>query len=335
MAPNVVIIGGGFAGSSAARILHHHFNVTLIDTKDYFEFTPSILRLIAHPHHAGRIRAKHHDYLKHVRIITHSATRITRKDVHTPTTIHPYDYLLITAGAHYGTPLAGKAIYNGVQTSTYPRARDILSTGAKTLIIGGGIVGIELATEILQAYPQCKLTIAQGGPVILPRSPRKAQVYATKHLTTRGAQILTNTTITHRTAKGCTTRTGATIEADIIFICTGIQSNTEHFRPFLTNSLDQRGAINVHPTLQVIGQHNVLAAGDITSIPEEKLAQCAQEQGSIAAQNIIRLAQGKTTLLTYKPRPRPVLISLGETDAILTYKTFTLTGRVPSLLKHA
>ena len=37
---NVVIIGGGFAGTLCARELEHYFNVTLIDRKEYFEFTP-------------------------------------------------------------------------------------------------------------------------------------------------------------------------------------------------------------------------------------------------------------------------------------------------------
>ena len=35
----VVIIGGGFAGSVAAKKLESKFNVILIDKKKYFEFT--------------------------------------------------------------------------------------------------------------------------------------------------------------------------------------------------------------------------------------------------------------------------------------------------------
>ena len=46
---NVVIIGGGFAGSVCAKKLEQDFKVTLVDTEDYFEFTPSILRLAVSP----------------------------------------------------------------------------------------------------------------------------------------------------------------------------------------------------------------------------------------------------------------------------------------------
>ncbi len=53
----VVIVGGGFAGAYVARNLEKKFDVVLIDTKDYFEFTPSILRTIINPDHAKKIQA--------------------------------------------------------------------------------------------------------------------------------------------------------------------------------------------------------------------------------------------------------------------------------------
>jgi NADH dehydrogenase FAD-containing subunit len=46
---HVVIIGGGFAGTYCARLLEHDLKVTLIDTKENFEFTPSFLRLLVQP----------------------------------------------------------------------------------------------------------------------------------------------------------------------------------------------------------------------------------------------------------------------------------------------
>jgi hypothetical protein len=46
MTKKVVIIGGGFAGSTIAKILSQNksLDITLIDTKEYFEHTPSVLR---------------------------------------------------------------------------------------------------------------------------------------------------------------------------------------------------------------------------------------------------------------------------------------------------
>jgi NADH dehydrogenase FAD-containing subunit len=47
----VIIIGGGFAGSTAARLLQKDFSVTLIDQKYYFEYTPGVLRIIQEQNH--------------------------------------------------------------------------------------------------------------------------------------------------------------------------------------------------------------------------------------------------------------------------------------------
>jgi hypothetical protein len=48
MTKKVVVLGGGFAGSIIAKTLlqHKQLEVTLIDSKEYFEHTPSLLRAI-------------------------------------------------------------------------------------------------------------------------------------------------------------------------------------------------------------------------------------------------------------------------------------------------
>ncbi|PIZ83168.1 FAD-dependent oxidoreductase, partial [Candidatus Pacearchaeota archaeon CG_4_10_14_0_2_um_filter_05_32_18] len=43
---NIVIIGGGFAGAKIAKALENYYGTVFIDDKDYFEFTPGILKTI-------------------------------------------------------------------------------------------------------------------------------------------------------------------------------------------------------------------------------------------------------------------------------------------------
>jgi NADH dehydrogenase FAD-containing subunit len=56
---HVVIIGGGFAGTYCAQLLENDMKVTLIDTKEHFEFTPSFLRLIVQPSKLRTIQVGH------------------------------------------------------------------------------------------------------------------------------------------------------------------------------------------------------------------------------------------------------------------------------------
>src|SRR3989344_7837879 len=105
MQKRVVIVGGGFAGMYIARRLQDDYSVTLIDSKDYFEFTPSVLRTIVEPQHIKKIQAKHQDYLPRSVIIKDEIAKISGKDVITSTKAIPYDYLVICTGSIYGSKI--------------------------------------------------------------------------------------------------------------------------------------------------------------------------------------------------------------------------------------
>merc|ERR1719440_989068 len=47
----VLIVGGGLGGLAAARELRGRFRVTVVDAKEYFEFTSGIMRAYADPRH--------------------------------------------------------------------------------------------------------------------------------------------------------------------------------------------------------------------------------------------------------------------------------------------
>jgi NADH dehydrogenase FAD-containing subunit len=53
----VVIVGASFAGLACARSLRMDFKVTLVDQRDYFEYTPGILRLFVKPEYLKELCA--------------------------------------------------------------------------------------------------------------------------------------------------------------------------------------------------------------------------------------------------------------------------------------
>jgi NADH dehydrogenase FAD-containing subunit len=108
--------------------------------------------------------------------------------------------------------------------------------------------------------------------------------------------------------------------------------------------LSPSGFVQVNGALQVNGYPNIFAAGDLTDLPVEKLAQGAQYEANIVIDNIRRLHTGKQSsssrsnrnvqTKTYKPSDLPMLISLGKFDAIFVYGRFVFCGLVPALLKE-
>ena len=97
----VVIVGGGFAGAYIARNLENKYDVVLIDTKDYFEFTPSVLRAIINPAHMKKIQVLHKDYLKKAQVIVGRATKISAKEVVVGGVAVHFNYLIIATGSRY------------------------------------------------------------------------------------------------------------------------------------------------------------------------------------------------------------------------------------------
>eukprot|EP00406_Dinophysis_acuminata_P056190 CAMPEP_0179306330 /NCGR_PEP_ID=MMETSP0797-20121207/50075_1 /TAXON_ID=47934 /ORGANISM="Dinophysis acuminata, Strain DAEP01" /LENGTH=52 /DNA_ID=CAMNT_0021015989 /DNA_START=75 /DNA_END=229 /DNA_ORIENTATION=+ len=47
--PRALVIGGQFSGIFTATDLKHNFRVTVVDAKEYFEYTPGVLRAYVKP----------------------------------------------------------------------------------------------------------------------------------------------------------------------------------------------------------------------------------------------------------------------------------------------
>lgn len=60
----VVVIGAGPSGLFCADRLRHHFEVSVVDNKEYFEFTPGILRAFLEPTHHSKITFDLRDVLE-------------------------------------------------------------------------------------------------------------------------------------------------------------------------------------------------------------------------------------------------------------------------------
>jgi len=151
----VVIIGGGFAGSAVAKSLEPFFHVILIDTKDYFEFTPSVLRTIVEPTHIKMIQVIHNHYLRHATVLQKEVLKIDQENkVNLDDRQISFDYLVISSGSTYNPPFKETKLIQSARGSMLREQAYALRSSKKVLIIGGGLVGVELAAEIATHFPK-------------------------------------------------------------------------------------------------------------------------------------------------------------------------------------
>ena len=94
--------------------------------------------------------------------------------------------------------------------------------------------------------------------------------------------------------------------------------------------LDDAGFVRVRETLQSTGDPHVFAAGDIASFDARRLPKSgvyAVRQGPVLAENLARLAAGRTPR-SYRPQPLTLaLISSGDRNAVASWSRLAVEGR--------
>lgn len=328
----VVVIGGGFAGSHIARNLEGKFEVTLIDSKNYFEFTPGILRTIVEPEHIKKIQVLHTHYLRKTKVIIGCVDVVAKNHIIIENKKILFDYLVICSGSSYNVPFKEKDIIKVTRAEHLRDCYNSLCKAREVLIIGGGLVGVELAAEICTHYNDKKITIIHSKEKLIERNHEKAIRYAENFLKKKGVKIIYGERAKQKEENFFLTDKGNKFSTDMAFLCTGITPNYDFMKINFAHCLNEKNQIKVNEYLQLVGEKNIFAAGDITDRLEEKTAQNAERQAMIIVKNIIAL-ENKEDLFQYHSKKTPLVISLGKYNGIIDLGDFVLTGIISALLK--
>ncbi len=327
----IAIIGGGFCGAECARILDQKapedWKIMLFDAKDYFEFTPSVHKLITDLKYEKKIKVPYSKFLKRTQIITEKVISVTKEKILTEKAEYKFDYLVLSSGSNTQNPM----FENTYLLKTSEDAKLLHSkilTAKSVVIIGSGLTGTETAGELCTKTDK-KIMLIHSLQRIMERQPEKASKASFMFLHGNAVSIVLNTKALEIKDGVLHISNNETIEADCYIWCTGISPNSNLLTGF---PLNEKGYLITEPTLNVTGLGHVFAGGDITSLKEEKCAQNAEYHGKIIAENIIRSIKGKK-LIQYIPAKRVMVISLGDWYGILTYGNFVWKGLIPALLK--
>ena len=72
----------------------------------------------------------------------------------------PFDYCILALGSSYKSTIKTRNASLEYRWKQLSAQRDLLASSSSVLIIGGGLVGCELATDIADAFPTTKVTLA-------------------------------------------------------------------------------------------------------------------------------------------------------------------------------
>jgi len=215
----VLIIGGGFSGLLAARDLVKKFDVTVVDAKEYFEYTPGILRAYVKPCHLDALTFCLNDVIEYkigAKFIWGEVKSLNGQSL--TATIQPmctkvpeevgFDYCMICSGCNfnfvhkYGESLWFPTVHECGRAASswshiderqlegrrrhifeeYTKIAELNKKGAKVLICGAGFIGVEWATELQHFFPKLKITMIDFLPNCLGPLPVKAQEYCDNYM---------------------------------------------------------------------------------------------------------------------------------------------------------
>ena len=311
----LVVIGGGMAGHLIAHEMQSSMQVTLIDPKAYVEVPMAVPRLLVEPE-ALAARIPYADFLPNVRRIRGHATAIADDSVEVTVPDGsvesvPFDYSVIATGSRYVDPLIKAAA--GTEAERHAEivaAHRSYRTTRNVLIVGGGPVGVEIAAEFVESFPAVKVAIIEMGGKLLEAAPSKFGGWAQSFLREHGVEIILNDHVVdppigRQPNDGvATTASGRKIDANVIVWATGIKIATEFVAHSFPEAVEPDGRLKTDSYLRLQGHPTVFVAGDVTNLPERRLALIAFLHAPAVTKNLKTLAQSpEAKLVPYKPHP--------------------------------
>jgi NADH dehydrogenase len=296
--PAVVIIGGGFGGLAAAKVLRRQpVRVTLLDRHNYHLFQPLLYQVATATLSPGDIASPIRWIFRraaNVRVLLADAeaidTRARRVRLRDGASIG-YDFLIVATGSSHsyfghdewahsapGLKTLEDAIHirrrillafeRAEQETDAARREELLTF----VLIGGGPTGVELAGTLAEIARQtlrdefrsidtgqARIFLVEAGETILPTFPPKLRDAARASLTRLGIEVLERTRVTDVDAHGV--MLGADrLPAGTVLWAAGVTASP--LVQSLDVAMDRAGRAVVEPDLSIPGHPEVFVVGD-------------------------------------------------------------------------
>ena len=363
--PKVVIIGGGFGGLYAARILTNQpVEVTLIDRTNHHLFQPLLYQVATAMLSPADIAQPIRGILKeakNIRVVMGTVETIdpAAKMVHTHNAQYPFDYLILAAGArhsyfgndHWEEYAPGlknlsdalelrRRILNSFEVAESTTDPEVQKAAMTFVIIGAGPTGVEMAGSISELAKRtivhdfrniqtqrARIVLLDAAPRVLPMFDETLCASALRQLEKLDIEVKTGTKVVAVTFEG------VQLENEFIRARTVVWAAGNAASPLARQlgETDRQGRMIVSEDLSVPGHPEIFAIGDVANFshqggkPLPGIAPFAMQSGEQAARNIIARVLGSPTK-KFKYWDKGSMATIGRNKAIADLKVIKLSG---------
>ncbi len=341
---NLVILGGGYGGMRILlRLLPNQLpddvQITLIDKNPYHCLKTEYYALAAgtiSDHHI-RVSFPEHPRLQTVFGTITNVDPVNKEVLLTDDRAISYDDLVIGLGCvdkYHNVPGADQFTYS-IQSidqsrETYQKLNN-LQADATVAIVGAGLSGVELASELRESRKDLKIKLFDRSKNILSSFPERLSNYVANWFIEHGVEIISEANIT-KVEPNIVYNHDLPFECDAIVWTAGIQPN-KVVRD-LDVEKDNQGRVKLTTQHFIPQYEDIFVVGDCASLPHAPSAQLAEAQAEQIVQVLLKKWNNEPLPESFPPfKLKGVLGSLGKKQGFGLVNDRPLMGRVPRILK--
>ncbi|KAK4940576.1 vacuolar protein sorting/targeting protein PEP1 [Elasticomyces elasticus] len=301
MARYIVVVGGSYVGVNTAQRLADAFAgrmpVVLIEKNSHFQ------HLFAFPRYAVTADVDTHKaFIPYIgtfaKCTPGSGTTVQAKVLGLDKdTIHldrevsldgqtvnkiPYAYLVVATGTKLSPPssLPGTEKLDGY---TYLRKHaQKVKRSSNIAVLGGGAVGVQMATDIKELYPEKSVTLLHSRLNLMNHFDSRLSDIVVARCHELGIKLKLGSRVkipvqgypTDGSPFEVNLEDGSSVSADFAIICTGQTPQSSLIQSVAPQSIDEKGFIKTLKSLQIDDQDhpNIFAVGDVAATGAHKAA---------------------------------------------------------------
>ncbi|KIW42353.1 hypothetical protein, variant [Exophiala oligosperma] len=347
MVKNVIVVGGSYVGRATAqelaKVVPSSHRVLLIEPHSHFHHLFVFPRFAIVPSHEHKAFVPYTNLFSsvpnsashavvHARVVSVQPRHVNLDREWEGSRQIPFDYLTVATGTLLSQPAAMRKDDKQSSVEYLKQHQEAIKQAKSILLVGGGAVGVQMATDLKEYYPAKDVTLVHSRVHLMPQYHHKFHDLVKKRFDELHVNLITGARVrippqgfpTNGSPFEVQLTNGQKVTTEFVILATGQSPNNSLVRdlePENPNAVinPENGYIRVRSTLQFLDDKypNLFAVGDIADSGAHKAARPGVAQAAVVAKNVQSLIEGRQAEEKYVPGPAGIHLSLGMKENVI------------------
>ncbi|KAJ5162512.1 hypothetical protein N7492_007904 [Penicillium capsulatum] len=342
---NIIVVGGSFVGRTTAqelaRVIPSTHRVLLTESHSHFHhlFTFPRFAIVPGQEHkafipysgifSGVPRPTSHRVVQ-ARVLSAQPQHIELDREWNCSKQIPFDYVVLATGTTLSKPAAMESNEKLPSVEYLQEHQADVKRSRSIVIVGGGAVGVQMATDLKEYFPEKEVTVIQSRDRVMPNFHPQLHDLIKRRFDELGVKLITGARVSippggfpnDGKAFNIQLTNGTTESTELVILATGQTPNNQsvaHLTPSSDGSSvanPDNGYIRIRPTMQFLDEKysNFFAVGGIADTGAQKAARPGSVQAAVVAKNVQALIEGRKPEEAFVKGPGAIHLTLGMTE---------------------